>query len=360
MYYKSLPLSDFTSRIDKEMRNKAKSIATLEKKKREERNLVIASLKNKKRGRTSSSPSSASSTSQSGKKKKKSKTSKNEENKTKSMVAKETRIMELRSWSNQFTPGMKVHLLTTFKDPSCTAWFPAIVLEKNESSDGISIECRHRHGNTMDTVMLKFEANDENAAPRRIVKSDRVEELVWTPIRHGKKGIMWWPSQIVSDEVIQNPKVIKMKKKAEKIASKSGDQVKLVFFLGSNDWGWLPSLDSIKSNLTYQSASPLYPNPNGEDYKNSRKSWQAAVDALNILRSITWKKMYEPADLEKKQEGDTTLKLKRTWAKTVDRNIEVFKSYVMENMYECEHGCGFEHYSKEAVEVHEATCTQKS
>ena len=190
------------------------------------------------------------------------------------------------------------------------------MLNKFETEDGISIECRHRYGNAMDTVTLSFDEDKTNTgAIRRIVKSDRVE-LVWTPIRYGKSGIMWWPSQIVSEEVVRgNSKIMNMRKKAEKIASKTGQPIKLVYFLGSKDWGWLPTAQAEKLPEMFQSASPANPNPNGKDFKNKRKTWQAAMEALDVLRSIVWKRVHRASSLKRDGVG-VVLKsdwIKRTW-----------------------------------------------
>ena len=117
VYYKDLPLSHFTSRIARQQSLNYKNLVELEKDKREARNYAIAERrknndgfvvtdqtkkKKKKRGR----PSNAADDEKNKKKKNKTKTKK----KKKSTVdaARETRIMELRSWTNQFTPGMMV------------------------------------------------------------------------------------------------------------------------------------------------------------------------------------------------------------------------------------------------------------
>jgi hypothetical protein len=209
----------------------------------------------------------------------------------------------------------------------------------------------------MDTVTLSFDEDKTNTgAIRRIVKSDRVQ-LVWTPIRYGKSGVMWWPSQIVSEEVVKgNSKIMKMRKKAEKIALKTGHPVKLVYFLGSKDWGWLPTAQAEKLPEMFQSASPANPNPNGKDFKNNRKTWKAAMEALGMLRSIVWKRVHRASSMKRDGVG---VVLKTDWIKTVDRNIEFFKCYVLSNVYECEYGCGFEDVSQSVVEAHEAVCKMR-
>ena len=359
MYYKDLPLSHFTSRIARQQSLNLKKILELEKDKKETRNYAIAGRSNhndqkkkKKRGRMINADEK-NNTKKSRTKKKKTKKS---EKKSTVDTSRETRIMELRSWTNQFTPGMMVHLHTTFKNTT-TAWFPAIVLNKFETKDGISIECRHRYANVMDTVTLNFDDDKTNKGNiRRIVKSDRVE-LVWTPIRYGKSGIMWWPSQIVSEEVVRgNSKIMNMRKKAEKIASKTGQPIKLVYFLGSKDWGWLPTVQSEKVPKMLQSASPNSPNPNGKDFKNKRKTWQAAMEALDVLRSIVWKRVHRASSLKRDGVG---VVLKSDWIKRVDRNIEFFKCYILSSVYECEYGCGFENASQSVVEAHEAICKMR-
>ena len=116
VYYKDLPLSHFTSRIARQQSLNYKNLVELEKDKREARNYAIAERrknndgvvvtnqtkkKKKKRGR----PSNAADDEKKNKKKNKTKTKKK---KSTVDAARETRIMELRSWTNQFTPGMMV------------------------------------------------------------------------------------------------------------------------------------------------------------------------------------------------------------------------------------------------------------